>query len=89
MSSTEVEMIEEFDRMDFHDMLASIGGSIVLFTGFSFLEFCVDFIEICGKCCNGKRDKKRVANSAVSGSTISQDAISEDAISEDAISEED
>ena len=78
MSSTEVEMTEEFERMDIHDMLASIGGSIVLFTGFSFLEFCLDFIEFCAKCCNGKSRKKRIANSGFSRSTISDDAISEE-----------
>ena len=73
MSSTEVELTDEFERMSMTDMIASIGGSVVLFTGFSFLEFCVDMIEIFVACCcsNKKNPKKnRVSNSADSGTTV-------------------
>ena len=73
MSSTEVELTDEFERMSMTDMIASIGGSVVLFTGFSFLEFCVDMIEIfVACCCSSKKNpkKKRVSNSADSGTTV-------------------
>ena len=73
MSSTEVELTDEFERMSMTDMIASIGGSVVLFTGFSFLEFCVDMIEIfVACCCSNKKNpkKKRVSNSADCGTTV-------------------
>ena len=73
MSSTEVELTDEFHRMGITDMIASIGGSVVLFTGFSFLEFCVDMIEILVACCcssKKKNPKNRVSNSADSRITV-------------------
>ena len=73
MSSTEVELTDEFERMGMTDMIASIGGSVVLFTGFSFLEFCVDMIEIFVACCcssNKKNPKNRVSHSGDSRITV-------------------